>query len=107
MTKLGSRKLHICAKVTKMGSIIGHGIDFLGCSRKHTNLLKYPPGGCFLYSESRGERNMRPLRTTAWEARGSCAEGVGNDYFILVPSGVVLFEGGLSPQGPEEFRKNK
>ena len=30
MTKLGSRKLHICLKVTKMGSIIGHRID---CNR--------------------------------------------------------------------------
>ena len=27
MTKLGSRKLHICPKVTKIGSIIGHRID--------------------------------------------------------------------------------
>ena len=30
MTKLGSRKLHICPKVTKMGSIIGHSIDYNG-----------------------------------------------------------------------------
>ena len=30
MTKLGSRKLHICPKVTKMGSIIGHRIDYNG-----------------------------------------------------------------------------
>ena len=30
MTKLGSRKLHICLKVTKMGSIIGHRIDYNG-----------------------------------------------------------------------------
>ena len=30
MTKLGSRKLHICPKVTKMGSIIGHRIDYKG-----------------------------------------------------------------------------
>ena len=28
MTKLGSRKLHICTKVTKMWSIIGHRIDY-------------------------------------------------------------------------------
>ena len=28
MTKLGSRKLHIGPKVTKMGSIIGLGIDY-------------------------------------------------------------------------------
>ena len=27
---------------------------------------------------------MRPLRATAWEVRGSCAEGRGSDYFILV-----------------------
>ena len=30
MTKLGSQKLHICPKVTKMGSIIGHRIDYNG-----------------------------------------------------------------------------
>ena len=30
MTKLGSRKLHICSKVTKMGSIIVHRIDYNG-----------------------------------------------------------------------------
>ena len=28
MTKLGSQKLHICPKVTKIGSIIGHRIDY-------------------------------------------------------------------------------
>ena len=30
MTKLGSQKLHICPKVTKMVSIIGHRIDYNG-----------------------------------------------------------------------------
>ena len=30
VTKLGSRKLHICPKVTKMGSKIGHRIDYNG-----------------------------------------------------------------------------
>ena len=30
MTKLGSQKLHICPKVTKMGSLIGHKIDYNG-----------------------------------------------------------------------------
>ena len=30
MTKLGSRKLHICPRVTEMGSIIGHTIDYNG-----------------------------------------------------------------------------
>ena len=30
MTKLGWRKLYICPKVTKMGSIIGHRIDYNG-----------------------------------------------------------------------------
>ena len=29
MTKLGSWKLHLCPKVTKVGSIIGHRIDYL------------------------------------------------------------------------------
>ena len=28
VTKLGSRQLHICSKVAKMGSIIGHRIDY-------------------------------------------------------------------------------
>ena len=50
MTKLGSRKLHIYQKVTKMGSIIGHRIDYnvVGALRgqRHIprkNLPKYPP----------------------------------------------------------------
>ena len=30
VTKLGSRKLHICAKVSKMGSIIDNRIDYNG-----------------------------------------------------------------------------
>ena len=30
MTKLGSRELRICPKVTKMGSITGHRIDYYG-----------------------------------------------------------------------------
>ena len=30
MTKLGLRKLHICPKVTKMGSIMSHRIDYNG-----------------------------------------------------------------------------
>ena len=30
---LGSRKLHICPKVTKMGSIIGHRIDYNGVAK--------------------------------------------------------------------------
>ena len=29
MTKLGARKLHICPKVIKMGSTIGHTIDYV------------------------------------------------------------------------------
>ena len=50
MTKLGSRKLHIFPKVTKMVSIIGHRIDYnrAGALRgqQHIpskNLPKYPP----------------------------------------------------------------
>ena len=30
LTKLGSRKLHTCSEVTKIGSIIGHRIDYNG-----------------------------------------------------------------------------
>ena len=51
MTKLGSRKLHICPKVTKMGSIIGHRIDYNGVGalrgQRHIaskNYPKYHPG---------------------------------------------------------------
>ena len=40
MTKLGSQKLHICPKVTKMGSIIGHRIDYNGVGA----LRGSPPG---------------------------------------------------------------
>ena len=55
MTKLGSRKLHIFPKVTKMGSITGHRIDYnrAGALRgqQHIpskNLPKYPPGAPLL-----------------------------------------------------------
>ena len=44
MTKLGSRKLHICPKVTKMGSIIGHRIDYNGTYLAKINPPS-PPGG--------------------------------------------------------------
>ena len=50
MTKLGTQKLHICPKVTKMGSIIGHRIDCngVGALRGHTYPAKIntsnPPG---------------------------------------------------------------
>ena len=30
MTKLGSQKIHICPKVTRIGSIIAHRIDYNG-----------------------------------------------------------------------------
>ena len=54
MTKLGSRKLHIFPKVTKMGSIIGHIIDYNGvgalrgqrhipAQQKLTQLTQVPP----------------------------------------------------------------
>ena len=50
MSKLGSRKLHICPKVTKMGSIIGHRIDYngLGALRGERHIPskmfpEYPP----------------------------------------------------------------
>ena len=50
MTKVGSQKLHICPKVTKMGSIIGHKIDYNGVGALRgqghipsKNLPKYPP----------------------------------------------------------------
>ena len=33
VTKLGSQKLHIRTKVTKMGSIIGHRIDYNGVAK--------------------------------------------------------------------------
>ena len=51
VTKLGSRKLHICPKMTKMGSIIGHKIDYNGVGalrgQRHIhskNSPRYPPG---------------------------------------------------------------
>ena len=52
VTKLGLRKLHICPKVTKMGSIIGHRIDYngveaLGCQRHipSKKITEVPPRG--------------------------------------------------------------
>ena len=51
MTKLGSRKLHICPEVAKMGSINIQKIDYngVGALRRQRpipgkNLLKYTPG---------------------------------------------------------------
>ena len=43
MTKLGLRKLLICPKVTKMGSIIGHRIDYNGVGA-HTQVPPPPDG---------------------------------------------------------------
>ena len=50
VTKLGSQKLHFCPKVTEMGSIIGHRIDYNGVGalrgQRHIpskNLPKQPP----------------------------------------------------------------
>ena len=41
---MGSEKLHICSKVTKMGSIIGHRIDYNAVGNIHgKNVPKYPP----------------------------------------------------------------
>ena len=41
---MGSEKLHICSKVTKMGSIIGHRIDYNAVGNIHSkNVPKYPP----------------------------------------------------------------
>ena len=56
VTKLGSRKLHICPKVTKMGSIIGNGIDYNGVGaltgQRHIpckiNPSNPPPPGIYL-----------------------------------------------------------
>ena len=49
MTKLGSRKLHIYPKVTEMGSIIGHRIDYnvVGALRgqRHIPSLLHSRGG--------------------------------------------------------------
>ena len=67
MNKLGSQKLHICPKVTKIGSIIGHRIDYNGvgalrgacphvsrnsypehciCKEEHLKLKKNGEKGC-------------------------------------------------------------
>ena len=41
---MGAEKLHICSKVTKMGSIIGHRIDYNAVGNIHSkNVPKYPP----------------------------------------------------------------
>ena len=55
MTKLGSRKLHISLNVTKMGSVIGHRIDYNGVKalrgQRHISSKNYPlppPRACYL-----------------------------------------------------------
>ena len=44
---MGSRKLHICPKVTKMGSIIGHRLDYNGVGalrgQRHIHPAKINP----------------------------------------------------------------
>ena len=53
---MGSEKLHICSKVTKMGSIIGHRIDYNAVGNIHSkNLPKYPPP-----SPPRGDKVLKP-----------------------------------------------
>ena len=66
MTKLGSRKLHICPKVTKMGSIIGHRIEYnrVGALRgqRHIpskNLAKYLPPGITWPEEENKMSNLK------------------------------------------------
>ena len=46
MTELGSRKLHICTKVAKMGSIAGHRTDYngVGAMRLQRYIPKNYPG---------------------------------------------------------------
>ena len=67
MTKLGWRKLNICPKVTKMGSIIGHRIDYNGVGalrgqlahtqQKFTQVI--PPGDEAIYFEQQTtQKNM-------------------------------------------------
>ena len=55
MTNLGSQKLHIWPKVTEIGSIIGHRIDYNGVGALRgqrripcKNLPKYPRASCAL-----------------------------------------------------------
>ena len=53
MTKVGSRKLHICPKVTKIGSIIGHRIDYNGVvalrgGGTYPAEISPPPGTCHI-----------------------------------------------------------
>ena len=74
MTKLGSQKLHICPKGTKMGSINGHRIDYNGIGalrdQRHIpskNLPKYPPG-----------KNARVKRET-----GDWGYGVSLSLFLM------------------------
>ena len=66
--RLGWRKLHICPKVTKMGSIIGHRIDYNGVGalrgQRHIpskNWPKYPPGA-FSDRNHPSLREQKPYR---------------------------------------------
>ena len=84
MTKLGSRKLHICPKVTKMGSIIGLGIDYnaiMGLGLRETsgtysaNLTQVappPPAPVFSYKR----------RRTGDVTVGKAAKTKKNDQFL-------------------------
>ena len=63
MTKLGWRKLYICPKVTKMGSIIGQRIDYNGVGalrgQWHIPSKNLPKGNEAVYFEQQTtQKNM-------------------------------------------------
>ena len=78
MTKLGLQKLHICPKVIKMGSLIGHRVDYNGVGgperpAAHTQqkLTQVPPTSWgvllwelrLVFCGSRGEERMDRKQT--------------------------------------------
>ena len=97
MTNLGSRKLHICPKVTKMRSIIGHRIDYNGVGAlrgpysARINPSTPPPPS--IGRLRRGSLNNPFLATTArvLDVEGGLDKGRGNweekkrDSFPLLP----------------------
>ena len=67
MTKLGSRKLHICPKVTKMGSIIGHRIDYKGVGGSESIIghrIDYNGVGALREQRHIPNKNLPPTKST-------------------------------------------
>ena len=88
---MGSRKLHICPKVTKMGSTIGHRIEYnrvgfleaSGTSPAKIYTSTTPPPPPFPGSSGRCARELSLFEAEA-EAEGTAFESAGYGFQLVV-----------------------